>query len=50
MNGSNICDCGWAEHGGNANPHRKQCPECGAPFFDREVTRWFMHTDGDLDE
>ncbi len=49
MNGSNICDCGWQEHGENANPHRKKCPECGASFFSREVTRWFMHTGADRD-
>jgi len=36
---SRCADCGWVET--NDNPHRKQCPECGAGFFEREETRWF---------
>lgn len=39
---ANICDCGWQEAGENVNPHRMKCPECGAPFFEREEVRWFM--------
>ena len=39
---ANICDCGWTETGDNVNPNRKQCPKCGAPFFEREEIRWFM--------
>lgn len=48
MTDNNICDCGWSEHGKNVNPNRQKCPECGAPFFSREETRWFMHTSESL--
>lgn len=41
MTDANICDCGWREVRPNVNPNRQKCPECGAPFFDREEIRWF---------
>lgn len=37
----NQCDCGWSEVGDNVNPHRKKCPNCGAPFVHSETIRWF---------
>jgi len=42
MTDVNRCDCGWSETGENVNPHRQKCPNCGAPFFEREEIRWFM--------
>lgn len=46
MTDSNICDCGWQEVGEDVNPHRQECPRCGAPFFEREEIRWFMSDNG----
>lgn len=40
---ANICDeCDWSEVAPDIEPNRMKCPECGAPFFEREVNRRFM--------
>lgn len=36
--------CGWQEieTEDEFNPQRMKCPECGAPFHEREEIRWFL--------